>query len=142
MSTTTSSGEHGHFAEAQQHGQEATHGHPGVGTYVAIGGLLAVLTGIEIALSYTEQLGLGFLRPVVTPLLLALALLKFVIVVGFYMHLRFDHRLFTYVFGFGLLIAASVVTALIFLFAQYAHPNAVVGTPPPGPLGPLSVPKP
>jgi len=40
-------------------------------------------------------------------------------VVGFYMHLKFDHPLFTGVFGFGLMVGGSVITALIFLFAQY-----------------------
>jgi hypothetical protein len=43
-------------------------------------------------------------------------------VVGFYMHLRFDHPLFTGVFGFGLAVGASVITALMFLFGQYPHP--------------------
>jgi cytochrome c oxidase subunit 4 len=47
---------------------------------------------------------------------------KFVLVVGFYMHLRFDHPLFTGVFGFGLAVAASVITAVMFLFGQYGLP--------------------
>ena len=38
------------------------------------------------------------------------------------MHLRFDHPLFSGVFGFGLLVAASVITALMFLFGQYPLP--------------------
>jgi hypothetical protein len=35
------------------------------------------------------------------------------------MHLKFDHPLLTGVFGFGLMVGGSVITALIFLFAQY-----------------------
>ena len=54
--------------------------------------------------------------------MLALSAAKFVLVVGFYMHLRFDHPLFTGVFGFGLAVAASVITALLFLFGQYPLP--------------------
>jgi hypothetical protein len=56
------------------------------------------------------------------PILLVLSATKFVLVVGFYMHLHFDHPLFTGVFGFGLAVGASVITALMFLFGQYPHP--------------------
>ena len=55
-------------------------------------------------------------------MLLVLSAIKFVLVVGFYMHLKFDHPLFTGVFGFGLAVGASVITALIFLFGQYPLP--------------------
>jgi cytochrome c oxidase subunit 4 len=50
---------------------------------------------------------------------------KFAMVVGFYMHLRFDHPLFLGVFGFGLVVAGSVITALMFLFGQYPLPHHV-----------------
>jgi cytochrome c oxidase subunit 4 len=54
-----------------------------------------------------------------------LSICKFVLVVGYFMHLKFDNRLFTYIFGFGLAIALSVVLSLIALFhfhmIAYAH---------------------
>jgi hypothetical protein len=37
-------------------------------------------------------------------------------------HLRFDHPIFTGVFGFGLIVAASVITALLFLFRHFPFP--------------------
>jgi hypothetical protein len=46
-----------------------------------------------------------------------------VLVVGFYMHLKFDAPLFTGVFGFGLMVAGSIITALLFLFGQYPLPH-------------------
>ena len=63
------------------------------------------------------------MRAFLVPLLLVLSASKFALVVGFYMHLKFDHPLFFGVFGFGLLVAASVITALIFLFGQYPLPS-------------------
>src|SRR5687768_5929527 len=90
------------------------HSHPGPRTYVLVGVVLAIITAIEVWAYTVEQL-----QPVLVPILLGLSAAKFVLVVGFYMHLRFDHPLFTGVFGFGLVVAASVITALLFLFGMY-----------------------
>jgi cytochrome c oxidase subunit IV len=93
------------------------HAHPGAKTYTIVGVILAVITLAEVFF-YTQESVRAFL----VPLLLVLSASKFVLVVGFYMHLRFDHPLFTGVFGFGLAVAASVITALMFLFGQYPRP--------------------
>ena len=50
---------------------------------IALG--LAVITGIEVAISYAKGLG-----DAANPLLIILAVIKFGIVVGFFMHLRFE----------------------------------------------------
>src|SRR5437667_637696 len=105
--------EHAHEEHA------AEHAHPGAKTYVLIGVVLAVITVAEVFF-YTQEAVRAFL----VPLLLVLSASKFVLVIGFYMHLKFDHRLFTGVFGFGLLVAASIITALLFLFGQYPLPHA------------------
>jgi cytochrome c oxidase subunit 4 len=91
--------------------------HPGPKVYTLVGVVLAVITLVEVW-AYTQE----FLRPILVPVLLVLSATKFVLVVGFYMHLKFDHPLFTGVFGFGLAVGASVITALIFLFHQYPYP--------------------
>lgn len=96
---------------------ESLHSHPGARTYTLIGVVLAIITISEVW-AYTVE----GLRPVLVPVLLALSAAKFVLVVGFYMHLKFDHPLLTGVFGFGLAVAASVITALLFLFGQYPLP--------------------
>jgi len=44
--------------------------------------------------------------------------LKFAIVVMFYMHLKYDHKLFRVLFTGPLLIAASILVALLFLFGH------------------------
>jgi cytochrome c oxidase subunit 4 len=41
---------------------------------------------------------------------------KFALVVMFYMHLKFDHRFFTFLLGGPLLLAFAVVVSLLFIF--------------------------
>lgn len=97
--------------------QPAEHAHPGPRIYILVGVILAIITLLEVFL-YTQE----SVRAVLVPLLLLLSASKFVMVVGFYMHLYYDARLFTGVFGFGLVVAGSVITALLFLFGQYPLP--------------------
>lgn len=94
-------------AEAHGHGEG---GHASVGMYWAIGGILAVLTGLEVAAYYME---LGSLE---IPLLLGLSVVKFVLVVMFFMHLKSDSRIFTWVFMAGLMLAVFVVGILMMLY--------------------------
>jgi cytochrome c oxidase subunit 4 len=41
---------------------------------------------------------------------------KFTLVVMFYMHLKFDNRFFTFLFGGPLLLGLAVVVSLLFIF--------------------------
>ena len=84
--------------------------HPTPRKYVEIGAILAIITAIEVAIFYIDAL-----RPILIPVFLILSAVKFVIVAMFYMHLKFDSRLFTGAFIFGLLIAASITIALMAL---------------------------
>jgi cytochrome c oxidase subunit 4 len=86
-------------------------GHPTWRTYVVIGVVLCVITGIEVAIFYIEALA-----NLLVPLLLVLSAAKFVIVVLFYMHLKFDHKIFGRVFFAPLFLAALVVIGMIILF--------------------------
>ncbi len=74
--------------------------HPGEGTYLTIFLVLAILTVIELSVIYLP--GLRY------PLLIGLAFSKAWLVIQFYMHLRYDNRLFTWVFlipvGAGVII--------------------------------------
>src|SRR5215472_3215673 len=96
------------------------HSHPGAKTYVIVGVILAVITLLEVFF-YTQESVRAFL----VPLLLTLSAAKFAMVVGFYMHLRYDAPLFLGVFGFGLMVAGSIISALLFLFGQYPFPQHV-----------------
>lgn len=86
-------------------------------TFVAvikIAVLLALLTGLEV-LTYFIDFG-----SVATPMLLILMVLKFGIVVAYFMHLRFDNWLFTALFVVGLALAVSVYIAALSTFQYFA----------------------
>ena len=90
-----------------------THGgvsHAGPAFYWLVGFFLAIVTLIEVWL-----FGVGGLGSWYIPLLLILSLMKFVGVVAFFMHLRFDHRLFTYLFGAAMVVGIFIFTLLLLL---------------------------
>jgi cytochrome c oxidase subunit 4 len=90
----------------QDHGSHAT-----PGFYWAIGGILTVITAVEVAIFYIPALA-----GVLVPLLLTLSAAKFVLVVMFFMHLKYDSKVFTLLFLSGLVLATFMTVALIILF--------------------------
>jgi cytochrome c oxidase subunit 4 len=90
---------------------QAEHSHPKPAEYVRIAVTLAIITGGEVAVYYQPSL-----RPVIVPVLLVLSAIKFTLVALFFMHLKFDNKLFSMVFSGPLLLALSVMVALLSLF--------------------------
>ena len=91
---------------------EHAHAHPGAITYIKVAAILAILTITEVAVYYIPAL-----LPVITPIMIVLSIGKFVLVVAFYMHLKFDSRLFTGIFAWGMFVAIAIVLAMIALYA-------------------------
>jgi cytochrome c oxidase subunit 4 len=106
------------MTEHAQNTQEAAH--PSTGTYLAIAGVLTVITLVEVGVFYVPAF-----QSVLAPVLLLLSGTKFALVVMFYMHLKTDHRLFTAIFTLPLLIAIAVIVALLFLFGAFSLDAAV-----------------
>jgi cytochrome c oxidase subunit 4 len=99
-------------AEHEAQTEHGGHDHPGERTYVGIAVILAVLTAAEVATYYFEdQLG-GLL----VPALIAMMIVKFFLVVAWFMHLRFDSNLFTRMFVSGLLLAVGVYLVALATF--------------------------
>lgn len=96
-----------------QHADHA-HEHPTWTQYKWVAIILTVITAFEVWVYYTPFKD----SPFFAPLLLILSAVKFAIVVLFYMHLRYDHRLFKVLFTGPLIIAMCTITALLFLFAK------------------------
>ena len=90
------------------------HRHPGAKEYLAIAVILTVITAFEVAIFYVPQM-----KPVLVPSLLTLSALKFTLVAMFYMHLKFDHRLFAWLFVIPMMLAAAVILALMKLFGVF-----------------------
>ena len=90
----------------------ATHRpHPRPRDYWIIAVILAVITAAEVAVSYAD-----FLDAAVAPLLLVMAAAKFLIVIGWYMHLRFDAPIYRKLFYIGVVAAPLLFGAVLFSF--------------------------
>jgi len=68
---------------ADAHAHEG--GHASISFYIRIGAVLAVVTGVEVAVFYLPRL-----EAVATPLLVVLSTAKIILVVMFFMHLKFE----------------------------------------------------
>ena len=83
-------------------------GHPDAAEYVKVGLILAAITGIEVAIYYVDALGDTLLW-----LLLGLSAAKFVLVLMWFMHLRFDNRLLTIMFTTGLVLVTGLFVVVL-----------------------------
>jgi cytochrome c oxidase subunit 4 len=61
-------------------------------------------------------MGLEWFRPALVPIFAVLSIAKFVMVVGWYKHLKFDDPFFLRMFTFALVIALTIATAFVALF--------------------------
>ena len=95
-------------------GDPQEHAHPGAKEYMAIAVVLTVITAVEVAIFYIPRM-----HPVLVPSLLTLSALKFTLVAMFYMHLKFDSRLFSWLFVVPMALAAAVILALMKLFGVF-----------------------
>jgi cytochrome c oxidase subunit 4 len=97
------------------HAMGEVHEHPSWKQYKWVALILTVLTAGEVWVYYIPSFVAG---PLFIPTLLILAAAKFVIVVMFYMHLKYDHRLFRALFTGPLIVAMITIVSLMFLFAK------------------------
>ena len=94
--------------------QPSENPHPGAKEYLGIAVILTVITAVEVAVFYIPAM-----KPALVPVLLTLSALKFTLVAMFYMHLKFDHRLFSWLFALPMLLAILVILALLRLFGVW-----------------------
>lgn len=92
--------------------EESGHGHDGPtpAQYVQVFAVLFVLTALEVAASFID------IGPLFLPLLLALMAIKFALVAGWFMHLKYDTRTYSafMVGGLALAIALYLIVLLVF----------------------------
>ena len=91
------------------------HEHPTWHTYKWVALILTVITIVEVWVYYIPAFVASRLF---VPALLVMSAVKFGIVVLFYMHLKYDHRVFRALFTGPLIIAMTTIIALMFLFAK------------------------
>jgi cytochrome c oxidase subunit 4 len=83
--------------------------------YVQIAMLLAVITGVEIVAVY-----LPFAKWLLVTALVVLSAVKFLFVIFYFMHLRWDKPFCTILFFIGLVLAGGTMWALLALFSVEA----------------------
>ncbi len=89
--------------------------HPTWATYKWVALWLTLITVAEVWAYYIPSF---VASKAFVPILLTMSAVKFAIVVMFYMHLRYDHKLFRALFTGPLLVAMATLVALLFLFAK------------------------
>ena len=100
---------------ADQHSADVAHtGHPTPATYFKVAMALSILTAIEVGIFYVTQIGYAII-----PVLAILSIGKFALVVMYYMHLKFDSKIFSGMFFFGMFVATGVIFALMALFSWF-----------------------
>jgi len=108
---------------SQEHGHEEAHAGPR--TYLNILLVLGVITAAEVGTYFIpwfhEHTGWLFFT------LSVMAIAKFVLVVGWYMHLRFDAAYYTRVFVVPLLIAVAMTVVVVALTAGRVGGGATAG---------------
>jgi cytochrome c oxidase subunit IV len=96
--------------EAPREDVELAH-HPEPRTYVKVAIILALVTALEVAIYYVPSV-----RDFLVPMLLFFAVIKFVMVGAYFMHLKFDSPIFKRFFLVGIFLALAVFGVVLFWF--------------------------
>ena len=102
--------------QADTHVEAVSHG-PTDATYVKIAAILAGLTALEVT-TYFVDFG-----PLFLPVLLTLMTIKFLTVVAYFMHLKFDAPILRKAFYTGLILALSVYLVALSTFHFWGRPS-------------------
>jgi cytochrome c oxidase subunit 4 len=78
--------------------------------YIKIALILAAITALEVSTYYVD------FGPLFMPSLLIMMIVKFVMVVSYFMHLKFDSKIFSFLFYTGLGLALFVYIAALATF--------------------------
>lgn len=90
------------------------HAHPGPRTYIAVAIWLAIATAAEVALYYLDMPDGLFIG-----LLMFFMVVKFTMVVAYFMHLKYDARIFRRLMVTGIALALSVYLIVLLTFGLF-----------------------
>ncbi|GAC1650189.1 MAG: hypothetical protein NVS4B3_08590 [Gemmatimonadaceae bacterium] len=117
MATEHGSIRHADSQHVDAHAMGIEHEHPTWSVYWKVAVILTLITILEVWAYYIPSF---VASRAFVPVLLVMSAAKFAIVVLFYMHLRYDHRLFRALFTGPLMIAIVTLVGLMFLFGKMA----------------------
>jgi cytochrome c oxidase subunit 4 len=118
MTTDAIADSHADPHPADAHGATDGHGHDQVhdvpdSTYIKIAIALMILTAAEVTVSYMD------IGPLMVPALLVMMAVKFMTVILYFMHLKYDNPLFRRLFYTGLLLAMFVYIVALLTFHYF-----------------------
>jgi cytochrome c oxidase subunit IV len=90
--------------------------HPGPREYIRVAIILALATAAEVGLYY-----MNLPHPLLVALLFFFAIVKFSLVALWFMHLRFDARIFRRLFVTGIALALSVYMIVLLTFGVFVR---------------------
>jgi cytochrome c oxidase subunit IV len=97
------------------------HDQPTPAEYWKIAGFLAAVTAVEVAMYYIDkELGLGFLNSVI---LLTLSAVKFLVVIGWFMHVRYEKPMISRFFTAGFILACTLYLIVLAALGVVAVTN-------------------
>jgi cytochrome c oxidase subunit 4 len=101
----------------EQELEEHAHAHPTDSDYVKIALILGVITAAEVGTYFWKDIfGSEPSTFALVATLFPMMVAKFLIVIGYFMHLKFDNPLFKRVFIFGMFLAVAVFLAALTVF--------------------------
>ena len=95
--------------DTETHEDTHEHGMSDAG-YIKIAVILALITALEVSTYYVD------FGPLFMPALLIMMVVKFVMVVSYFMHLKFDSKMFSFLFYTGLGLAIFVYCTALATF--------------------------
>ena len=110
-------GGHDTHAAGEHSAAHGAHAHPTWKQYKWVALILTLITVVEVWIYYIPAF---VATKLFVPSLLIMSSVKFAIVVMFYMHLKYDSRLFRALFTGPLIIAVVTLISLLFLFGHLA----------------------
>lgn len=103
------------MSDHASHAGHEVHEHPDWKQYKWVALILFAITIVEVWAYYIPAF---VASSAFVPILLVMSAVKFAIVVAYYMHLKYDNRLFIALFVGPLFIAMFTITALLLLFGK------------------------
>lgn len=91
--------------------EDHPHNHPSEFQYVKVAGFLGIVTALEVAVVYIDSL-----ENLIVPILSAMMLVKFFAVAAYFMHLKFDSKIFRRFFLLGILLAMAIYGVVLWTF--------------------------
>ncbi len=93
--------------------------HGSIRTYLIVAAILVVVTTLEVFTYFLPFLAVGEpMHWMLLPILSVMALFKFWLVVGFYMHLHYDSPFYSRVFYIPLAVAVAMTLVVMLLTAM------------------------